>query len=116
VTAVEGRLRSIALPDELEPEVAYGGGVVRGARNAEGAAAVPRRPRRRRVRRGAARRRVRAPAGHVIAGRGFRALLVLALAAVIVFLTLPVLAVFLDAPPGRSSPAWASRARSTRCG
>jgi molybdate transport system permease protein len=37
----------------------------------------------------------------VIAGRGFRALLVLALAAVVVFLTLPVLAVFLDAPPGR---------------
>ena len=37
VTAVEGRLRSIALPEELEPEVAYGGGVVSGARNAEGA-------------------------------------------------------------------------------
>jgi molybdate transport system substrate-binding protein len=37
VTAVEGRLRSIALPDRLEPEVAYGAGVVRGARNAGGA-------------------------------------------------------------------------------
>jgi molybdate transport system permease protein len=37
----------------------------------------------------------------VIGGRGFRALLALALGAVVVFLTLPVLAVFLDAPPGR---------------
>ena len=37
VTAVEGRLRSIALPDELEPEVAYGAAVVRGARKGDGA-------------------------------------------------------------------------------
>ncbi len=37
VTAVEGRLRAIALPDRLQPEVAYGAGVVRGARNAAGA-------------------------------------------------------------------------------
>jgi len=36
-----------------------------------------------------------------MAGRGFRVLLAVALAAVIVFLTLPVLAVFLDTPPGR---------------
>jgi len=37
VTAVEGRLRPVALPDRLEPQVAYGAGAVRGAPNAEGA-------------------------------------------------------------------------------
>jgi molybdate transport system substrate-binding protein len=37
VTATEGRLEAIALPDELQPTVAYGAGVVAGAPNPEAA-------------------------------------------------------------------------------
>ena len=97
VNATGGELKAIDLPADLEPQVTYGAGVVTKAEQPELAQKFvdgltdgdcARRPERRRLRPGAVTRRA-----------WFPALLLLCLAAALTFLTLPVVAIFVDSSP-----------------
>ncbi len=100
VDAASGKLKAIALPDELKPTVAYGAAVVKGAKQPAAAKAFiqslingPGQDR-------SDRRRPGPPAALMRRGAWFPALLTAALASVLVFLGLPVAAIFLDTSPG----------------
>ena len=88
--------KAITLPTDLQPVVEYGAGVVKGAKKPGRGEAVPRRPDQRRVRRRAAEGRIRR--------RSMRAWFAIAigaaLAVTLAFLTIPVIAIFVDRPPG----------------
>ena len=111
VNATGGELKAIELPEDLEPQVTYGAGVVRKAEQPElaqkfvdgltdGDCAD------------ALQRRGLRP-GAVMRPGWFPALLVLCLAAALMFLTLPVVAIFVDSSPRRPDlqPGRAGRAR-----
>ena len=115
VAATNGRLKAIELPAALQPEVAYGVAIVKGAPHREaarafvdGAAGGRRTGRAEDARLRAAARRAtvsherRRPqlAPAVKRGRWFAPALVLALAVALTFLTLPVVAIFVRTTPG----------------
>ena len=98
VRATEDKLKAIELPDDLQPAVAYGVAVVKGAKHPEearkfiaglldgaGAQAL-------KTQASSRRRAVRRPGW-------FGALLVAALTAALLFLTLPIVAIFVDTGP-----------------
>ena len=100
VAATDGELKAIELPDDLQPEVAYGAAVVKGAKQPELAQAVHRRAARRSRRAGAEGRGLPAAARRSEARRaGSAALLVAALTVALLFLTLPIVAIFVDTSP-----------------
>ena len=98
VNATNGELKAIELPPEVEPQVTYAAGVVQGRQAA--------RRRRRRTSTGwsTGPAPTRSQAGRVrrrALMRWFPVALALALAAALTFLTLPVVAIFVDSSPGR---------------
>ncbi len=103
VVATDGALEAVELPPPLAPEVAYGAVVVEGAENPERAESFIDGLLEGRGRRRAGRRRLR-PASEVTGTRrrpgAFAVLLVLALAVALLFLVLPIVAIFIDTGPG----------------
>ena len=93
--------RAIELPARCSPSVAYGIAVVKGAKHPSERKGVRRRRHGRAAGTGAQGRRLRAAAGLVSASAAFRVAVTLALAVALVFLTVPVLAIFIDTSPSQ---------------
>ena len=98
VNATNDELKAIHLPADLEPQVTYGAGVVTQGEAAGPGAEIRRRADRRRLRRRAQRGRLRP--GAVTRAAWFPVLLGVCLAVALTFLTLPVVAIFVDTSPG----------------
>ena len=97
VRAASGRLRAVSIPAWAQPSVRYQVAVVRASRSRAAArryVGLLSTPRARRL---LERRRLHRPVRRL----AFTALLALALTVTAAFLLLPVLAIFLEVPPGR---------------